>query len=143
MFYIYSVCLIFFLSHDLSFFLTTCINCYQNGFLLKNSGWNIDLLFSRLLKHFLFRRYRKYSGVTCDHTVFSLTSRMKAVFLVCVLGLLAASLAEDSAQTEPVDVGAGLERGVRDVTDVTEELEDVDTDTDTDVKDVNRQKRRC
>ena len=57
---------------------------------------------------------------------------MNTMFLVCVLGLLAASL------TEPVDDGAGLERGVR---QVTEELEDVNTATD--VKVVNRQKRHC
>ena len=113
----------------------------------------MDLSFSGLLKHFLLRRYRKHSGVTCDHNVFSLrcvcpscsnrayaniSGRMKTIFLVCVLGLLAASLAENTAQTEPVDGGAGLDRGVR---DVTEEREDVDTDTDLEI--TNRQKRRC
>ena len=63
---------------------------------------------------------------------------MKTIVLVCVLGLLAASLAEDTAQTQPVDDGPELDRGVR---EVTEELGDVDTDTD--VKIANRQKRRC
>jgi len=45
---------------------------------------------------------------------------MKTIFLVCLLGLLAASLAEDTALTEPVDDGAGLDREVREVTEVEE-----------------------
>ena len=45
---------------------------------------------------------------------------MKTIFLACLLGLLAASLAEDTAQTEQVDDGAELDRGVREVTEVEE-----------------------
>ena len=52
---------------------------------------------------------------------------MKTIVLACVLGLLAASLAEETARTEPVDDGAGQNREVREVTDVTEvtEVEEV------------------
>ena len=80
-----------------------------------------------------------YYYYSCSNWASTTTpSEMKTIFLVCVLGLLAASLAEDAAQTEPVDDGAVLDRGVR---KVTEELGDVDTDAN--VKIVNRQKRRC
>ena len=42
---------------------------------------------------------------------------MKAVVLACLLGLLAASLTEDTVHTEPVDDEAGLEREVREAQD--------------------------
>ena len=60
---------------------------------------------------------------------------MKTIFLVCLLGLLAASVAENTAQTEQVDDDVGLERAVR------ETGEDIDAVSYEEV--VNRQKRHC
>ena len=47
---------------------------------------------------------------------------MRATVALCVLGLLAAALAEDSAETEPVDDDVERQREVR-------ETGDVDTET--------------
>ena len=60
---------------------------------------------------------------------------MKTIFLVCVIGLLAASVAMDTAQTEQVDDDVGLERAVR------ETGEDIDAVSYEEV--MNRQKRHC
>ena len=60
---------------------------------------------------------------------------MKTIFLACLLGLLAASVAEDAAQTERVGDDVGLERAVR------ETGEDIDAAGYEQV--MNRQKRHC
>ena len=59
--------------------------------------------------------------VSCRQNVAAM-NRLQTTLALCLLGLLAASLADETAQTEQVD--AGLEREAREVSD------DVNTDVD-------------